>query len=364
MDSLFWLYVKSELRNKKGKYIKQCLYLIPIIVVTLVLSSTQNIKYYNQKEFLEGVGYTSIDTDAISGAENTVEVYDGDIAVVRDVRNVMVYDFQYSCQLFNIVRADMDFSKTYFTKENLNNFNLEDLGARELVISYDVAKRLKVDIGDKVCLISYGSDKYIEYTVKGIMKTKYKYGEIGVTGTVIVKRENSDILQEMYGEAAHYTFTEDTLGDISIEDEMRECNVLGLPVMSVLVVNVIFPVLGGILLTIIASREINSMMGKMKYSWAVLVSQGAEAKLLGRSLILIEGIVFLIAITVSMFLYKYVFLEKMIGHFISMRVFVRYYIILVAAGIAIIVLSIGNLLDKMKEINILKYLGKRGQAEE
>lgn len=72
------------------KFVKATPFLVPIMSLILVMSSAENIKYINQKEFLNAASYASISIDN-DHEKSTFEVYEGNIAVVENIRGATVY---------------------------------------------------------------------------------------------------------------------------------------------------------------------------------------------------------------------------------------------------------------------------------
>lgn len=357
MQGIFWLFMKSEYRKHLLMYLKQCLYFVPIIAIILVLSSTQNIKYFNQRDFYENVKYESIDISDVK-EQNSFELYDACIAVVEDVRGVIVYDKQYRCELFNVPEGDIDYEITYFNKENMHGFDINSLKEDEVIISYDVAKKLKVNVGDIVTFISDDSETHVNYHVGHIMKTKYKYDQIGNVGTILLKQKENSTLMEMYGSPLFYTFSQSKGGDIEIDEEIRECSIFNLPTASVVVTNVIFPVLGILLLFILVSREVKNVKKKMNYNLSVLFSMGMNTKVALRAVLLVEWIVLIISAICAIILYKYVFIQGMIGQYLSVSAAIKYWGIVVFVAWITVYLHTRFLKHEINKMDLIIHLNR------
>lgn len=362
MNGIVSLYLKREGRNNYFYYMRQVLYLIPILAIILMFSSTQNIKYANQYIFLKNTSYESISTGRnISVSDNMFKVYEGKIAIVEDVRGVPVYEKQYECSVFGITQVDYDFEHTYFSKANMEGIDLEDLGTDEIAISYDVAKRLDAKVGDFVTLVKTGSETKYQYKVKGIFKTKYTYEKMGASGTVVIK--DNTALEEMY-DFEYYRFSDENDGNISKDMELRECNFLDLPTKSVIMVNLVFPLIGIILLVILLYREIRHLVAKMTYDFTVLTVCGVKGTHINKIIFFLEGIVGALSSIGTLIVYKYLVMEKLVGEYVTFRICILYFVIINIIIALIIRINLGMLSDRMSPRTILNTLQQRGENYE
>jgi hypothetical protein len=327
------------------------------------MATAQNIKYINQREFLDNLDYASIKvSDSVVDEKNTFEVYQGKAAVVKDVRGVSVYKELYECEIFNICNEDYDFSQTYFSKKNVNGFSLMDLKENEIIISYDTAKRLKVKAGDVISFIKTASgarNERIEFVIKGIMQTKYKYEQIGNIGTVIIRMGDTGRIKQFFQSIKYYTFTGEENGTITKKAELNNCNFLELPTESVLVVNVIFPCAGLVLVLLILHREMKRVIAKMNYNYSVLVSIGMEKKEFLKGLMVIEGNIFILSIIGALLLYKYVLMQKLIGEFISYKTLVIFFCILSIIGLISVFFSVKRMQNYIDKIDLVANLCRK-----
>lgn len=363
MKDLENLYIKNEMKRKWFLYIKQLLYLVPIISLILLLSSSQNIKYINQKNFLKSTNYSSINIINDNVGENVFEEYLGEAAVVEDVRGVSVYLKQYKCEIFNIINSKYDWENTYFTSKNMNGYNPADLKEDEVIISYDVSKKLKVKVNDTISLISDDNDLQKQLKIVGIMKTKYCYTEIGGCGTIILKDKNSKALTDLYGEPSYYRFENNQSGDLKKVDELDECNYFRLPAKSVIAVNVVFPLLGIILIIVLISRDIKSIIKNQKYNFAILTSLGLSKKKLNYIIYFLEGIVMLISAIATMIVYKFLLMQKLIGQYVPFSTFVMYFIIIEIIGMVSIYVNLQFTSQELSDSKLLQVLHAKGEME-
>lgn len=358
MGNIVHLYVKTEFNKKWLRLLRQLLFLVPVMSLILVMSSAENIKYINQREFLNATTYSSVSVDHDRGT-NTFEVYEGNIAVVENIRGAVVYKKQYICEIYNIMENHgYDFEKTYFCDKNVDKEILDSLQKDEIIISYDTAKRLKVDIGDKVTFYSDREESRETFSVAGIMKTKYPYKKIGNAGTVITKT-NADKLNGLYGDLKLYSFLDSQDGEIHKHDELSECNYLLVSISSTIVINVIFPLAGILLVVIILNKEIKRLYENMFYNYAVLVSLGMERKKIGNILFRIEGIILITSSILTMVFYKYVIMQGVIGKYISWRTFIIYLILLVLTSIVLMYVNIKRMYKKMQNIDLVEGLKRK-----
>lgn len=358
MKNIVHLYVKKEFQKKWLSLLRQLLFLVPIMSLILVMSSAENIKYINQREFLDVASYASISVDEDCGT-NTFEVYEGDIAVVENIRGAAVYKQQYTCEIYNIMEnRSYEFEKTYFCEKNIDKEILSNLKKDEIIISYDTAKRLKVGIGDKVTFYSDKNENMETFSVVGIMKTKYPYKKIGNAGTVITKTSKNRF-NKLYGNLKLYSFLDNQDGEIQKQNELAECNYLLLSISSTIVINVLFPLAGILLVVLLLNKEINRLYQKMFYNYAVLVSLGMERKKIRDILFQIEGIVLLASSILTMFLYKYVIMQGVIGKYVSWRTFMIYLILLLLISIVLMDINIKRMYKKMLNIDLIQGLKRK-----
>ena len=351
MKDLEYLYIKNEMKRKWFLYIKQ------------LLSSTQNIKYINQKNFLKSTNYSSINILDEKVGENVFEEYLGEAAVVEDVRGVSVYLKQYKCEIFNIINSEYDWENTYFTSKNMNGYNPADLKENEVIISYDVSKKLKVKVNDTISLISDDNDLQKQLKIVGIMKTKYCYKEIGGCGTIILNDKNSKALTDLYGEPCYFRFENNQSGDLKKDDELDECNYFRLPAKSVIAVNVFFPLLGIILIIVLISRDIKNIIKNQKYNFAILTSLGLSKNKINFIIYFLEGIVMLISAIATMIVYKFLLMQKLIGQYVPFGTFVMYFIVIEIIGMVSIYVNLKFTSQELSDSNLLQVLHAKGEME-
>lgn len=356
MRNIVHLYVKTEFKKKWLSLLRQLLFLVPVMSLILVMSSAENIKYINQREFLSATLYSSISIDN-DYEKNTFEVYEGNIAVVENIRGAAVYRKQYACEIYNIIeKRNYEFEKTYFCNKNIDKEILNGMQKDQIIISYDTAKRLKVDIGDKVAFYSNNEENIETFSVVGIMKTKYPYKKIGNAGTVITKTSK---LTKLYDNFKLYSFLDNQDGEIHKQNELKECNYLLMSISSTIVINVIFPLAGILLVVIILNKEINRLYERAFYNYAVLVSLGMEKKKIGNILFQIEGIILIANSILTMILYKYVIMQGLIGKYISWHTFMIYLILLVVISIALMYANIKRMYKRMQKIDLVEGLKRK-----
>lgn len=361
MSNIVGLFVKSEWRKYWFLNIRQILFLVPIISISLVMSTTQNIKYINQKDFLDNVNYTKIvESEEISNEKNCFEVYKGSLAIVNKVRNVTVFDKYYSCQIFNLIQEEYDLEKTYFTENNMCGYNPLNLKEGEIIISYDMAKKLNVDLNDEIYMMSKDVklNMLIPYKVKGIMKTKYEYNEIGKSGTAIIKEVSNSKLEKFYHTRKYFTF--DGGGCISkaitLKQEKEETNFLNLPVQAVIMVNAVFPSVAFVLIFVIIFREIGRIFKRKRKNFAILLSMGLDKNKIIMILGIMEGIVVCVSSAIALILYKYLFLQKLIGHYVSYALMIKLFVVCVLVGCIAISLNVHFIKVLISRLDIVKLL--------
>lgn len=362
MSELNRLYIKREYKKNCLYYIRQVLYLIPITALILMFSTSQNIKYINQKIFLKNTSYKSITLSQQENKnKNTFKVYDANVAVVENVRGVAVFKKEYECAVYEKLNADYDFQKTYFTKTNIGKINISDLDDGEVIISYDVAKKLKVKDGDIITFYSNKSDKMFEYRVKGIIRTKYAYGNIGGSGTVIIN-DNND-LDQIY-DNYYISFNDDNSGNIKKSDELQECNYWRLGLKSVLMVNFIFPMLGMIMVVLLLNREIKRLMKKSLYNFSILTILGSDKECITRIIYILEGFVGITAIIGTLVLYKYILAERFLGYYMYFSTLFIYGLIYSLIFLLILKLNIVLIKNKIDDEELLNTLYGRDNYNE
>lgn len=360
MNKIIGLYIGSEWKKHWLSNLRQILFLVPIISISLLMSTLQNIKYINQSDFLNSVNYKSITKSAeITEEKNVFKVYDGSLAVVEIVRNANVYRNYYHCQIFNLMQNNYDFENTYFTKMNMEGYNPLDLKEDEIIISYDTAKKLNVGLNDTISLVSFNGKEMISYTIKGIMKTKYAYNKIGSAGTAIINDSTNDKLAELYPNSNYYTFNKDTeseLSNITLEQEKWESNFLNLPQMSVLVVNGVFPCLGLMLIFIIIFREIGRKFKAKKKDFSILMSLGLDRNVIILMLSGTQLIIICLSSILAILLYKYLFVQKLIGQYVSYILTGKLFVLCMIIGCIAIYINVHFIKRSLMQLDIVKLL--------
>lgn len=351
------LYIRSEWKKKWFLYLKQILFLVPVLTLILVMISSENIKYLNQWEFLHNTSYTSVSwKEKDSARENRFRTYHGTLSIVEKHRGATIQKKTYNCQIFNLQdNSDYDFEYTYFSQKNMGGFDIHTLGDDEILISYDVAKKLSVKTGDTVHFISDETEETVAYCVAGIMKTKYQYQNIGYTGTVLLHTKDSTI-QSIYPASRICTFYKDETGEITKAQEMQDANCLLISIKSKLVINVVMPLFGMFLIVLILYREIKRLVKRLQYNYAVFVTLGMEERFIYVILAKLEVVILLISNFLSMLLYKYWIMEYYMGRYVSMRIFVLYMAIILGMSILVLFFCTKKMKNEISNIDLIQSL--------
>lgn len=356
------IYVKRNLQSKMFKYFTQVIYLVPILALILMFSSTQNIKYINQYDFLNKTKYESIDiiTEG-DGVKETIDVYIGDAVISKKIRDHYWFKRDCICQIFNFWNSNSNPEDTYFTSKNMQGVDIYNLKNGEAVISYDVSKKLKIKKGDKFCLNPEKENEdedveLIEFVVKKVIKTKYAYGNIGRVGTIIINNQNIYENDEIYKDRQKYIFYDDESGSLKKKDELDECNFLNLSAQSVLVVNVVFPIMGYLLVLVLLNREIRRVIKNEKYNIAVSVSYGVKKKEIVNLVCIIEGLMCCIAIIGALLIYKIILIEKIVGQYVPFIVLILLGLMLLIIIYAIIRVNTKICVDRISNYDMLNSL--------
>jgi len=362
MREILIFCLAKDLRYDFRKYIKQAVFLIPIISITLMFASIQNIKFINQSIFLGEMRYSSIQqTEEYEDVENCFAVYTGEIAVIDERNNVKILKNQYYCEVFNAVGSEFEFENTYFSFQNLN-FDAKNLSKSEIIISYDIAQRLDVGVGDTVWLInSNGNESLYPYTVVSIMKTKYSYQNIGSEGTVLISDKSNHInLIDLYSDNGFKTFLLDSSGDILLSDEKDEASVFSLPTISTVVINIIFPILSILLITLVVARESGNLFSRKKKYISLLFGMGMPQKSIIRLLNGTELVILTFSTVCALLIYKFILLQQFIGQYVPWRFMLILMLVCLAAQIVVIHYS-GKYIEMMIGQNDLcKLLQEKG----
>lgn len=359
------MYIKTELVKNWLKIVKQAIYLIPIISISLLFSTAQNMKYMNQRSFLDRSGHSFINkTDQNAYSENCFTVYNGELVTMEDNRGAKYYKTSYNCEIYSIVGNKYNFEGTYFTKSNLNGQNPMNLKSNEIIISYDAARRLEVSVGDTTYFISDINEEALEFTIKGIMDTKYAYQKIGSVGTAIINSQNeSKSLNQMYPDYHFATFASDKQSEnavsISLQEEKQETNFLALPMNSVIVVNVVFPVLAFLLIFILLYRENKHLFMRKRKHISILVSLGGKRKEVIRIISSLQLFVIVLASFLAILVYKYGLMEGYVGEKADLTYLLRIFLACLIIGYVSVKINKKLLQEDFEKMDVAKLLSER-----
>jgi len=352
------LFVVREYRKKWLRYIRQALYLVPIVALVLMFASTQNIKYYNQLLFLENSNYKSLNvSDVNEEGADTLKTCDVSIVISEETRTgAHYYKRNYNGTVFNLYGMNSNLENTYFTRKNMGNVDVESLRDNEAIISYDVAKHLKIKTNDSFYIVD-NDDTLHEIIVKKVMKTKYGFGRIGSSGTILVNSKSID--KNVDVEKNYYNFYSNSTGTIKKQTEINECNFLSLSAKSVIMVNVVFPIMGILLIFVLLNREIKRVVNSISYDLAVFISMGGNKKEIKWIIVLLEGIVCVFSALLAVLLYKYALLQGYVGEYVPFEICIAYFAILVIVAFLIISVNTNGLIKRLEYSGIMSKLTNR-----
>lgn len=157
-----------------------------------MLSTAQNIPFFNQKNMLKNSQYDLISFNSKSDPSKYSFLFiKGNIAHIEQSGEAIVYRKSYPLELF-VSNEPMNekVNNTNFYENNIYLGELKDLssheGSLDIALSYNAAKKLNIGIGDQVSLYFEKDFEVYVYpvTVKVILKPMYSdenkmYGGIG-----------------------------------------------------------------------------------------------------------------------------------------------------------------------------------------
>ena len=331
---LEWLILKRMFLEDWRTYAKTICYLILVLSLMLILSSADRVRYDNQLRFLKGAGYRSV-TEDVPALKASFYVFDGEAALTEDVRGALIYRYEAAAQIFLITEEHPDFEHTPFTEANLQGNDPAGLKDGEALISYDLSRRLHVRAGDTIMLFPWEGEGEVSVRVAGVMKTKYKRGEIGYTGTILL-RDNRDSTLQVFPGGSGLVFHADETGTLSIEEEKRECRALSSNLSAIASIDLLFPVCAFALLGFVLVRESRRIKRRWTRRFQVMRLCGACEGIGGRSIALMSGLLLVPALWAASVLYRVLFMDLLAGEYMSVFFSIRQGIWILAGSLLIL----------------------------
>ena len=305
-------------RGSQSVWIRLHLYLTLAAGVMFILSSAGEVRYDNQRAFLKAGGYESADFadpgelfNLKEGAGCTcMEVLTGEFVVAEEERGADIYRYEAPAEVYRVPDGAADLEGTPFTAANLNGYDVRNLEQSDVILSFDLGKRLHVRQGDFIRLISFTGDSSIRLRVAGIMRTKYRYQEIGRTGTALLRLSRKSF-EALADDVKVCVFRTDSSGERTKEEELDECS--GKESGSGSAADHIFPVMGFLLLLFIVVRECSRISRRYRPDFILLYREGYNCRKLMRLLFWPLAAAVLAATAGAVFLYCRVFMELWAG---------------------------------------------------
>ncbi len=394
---IFWV-VKRELRGSGFACLRAIAYYLPVLLIFLVLLVSGAIRFDNQQTFLRGMEYAAIriteeenlKDDAGAADFADFQVFDGTAAAAENRRELLLYKYQYQTQIFRPRRVDVNYAAGYFNAlssvdQQTNTLQLRD---DEAAVSYDTAQALHLKTGDEMLLVSADSASYIPVTIREIFPTKYKAGEIGETGTVLLGNGFWDtdsegtaffdgstywtFLRENEGVQVNGTIPEQDLPEAGAADRMADSELLSLdmelteaePGKALLKAgaeegitpSLLFPVLGLLLLIRIVIRELSQRFARKEYVMAVWTAQGTGIGFWRRIFFLAELTLLSISSFAALVLYKYLFIQMLVGEYMRWELLLQLWCIMTAGAIPLILIILYGQRSKWEQWDLAGLL--------
>jgi len=332
LNAKIWLYPSPAL------YLRQSLYLVLLMSMVLVLSSSAHVRYVNQRRFLRGVTYGSVElSDTKEG--QTFEY--AQLQAARTGEDQRILLDEYTCGIFSILPGQVDYEQTDFTAANLDGCRPEDLQEQEAILSYDTARALRVSEGDRICLFPMESGDICELTVRGVMRTHYTYGSIGTAGTILARLAEGT-LHELSGGAVYLSYHEEEGQTISRREQLEECSLRHILTTEESMPGCLFPVMALLLLGLVISREYRGMAGRGLAGTAALSVLGEPPGLPLISLDILEMAAVIASSVIAAVLYGHVFMDRMMGEYTGPLLNTVYALALCLLSVPVIAVSSGR----------------------
>ena len=337
---LQWLILKSMFLEDWRIYGKTICYLVLVLSIMLILSSADRVRYDNQLRFLNRSGYCSVSED-VPVSQASFYVFQGEAALTEDVRGALICRYEAAAEIFLMIRDHPDFDHSPFTRTNLQKNNPDSLKEGEALISYDLSRRLHVRKGDNIMLFPWEGEGEITVRVAGIMNTKYRRGEIGYTGTILL-RGSLERISGIFDDGTGVAYYTDETGSLSIEEEKRECRgpanlkgMFGSP-------DVLFPLSAFLLLGLVLVRECRRLRKSWVKRFLVLTRCGAGMHIGSRSICLMGCLLLVPSLWAASFLYRVVFMNLIAGEYMSVFFSLRQGIFVLAGSFFILFAASGE----------------------
>lgn len=351
MHPIIKKYLKAEIIRNTWPFLKIILVLVPVLSIIGMFSTAQNVPLFNQQTFLKNSNYDWIIFSNEIKNQQTFLYLEADVANIISDQDGIFYENSYPIELF-LQSGEIDTKNTlsFFHEKNFFSGELTDLSIDsenlEVAISYNTAEKLNVKIGDTTSLIFKANDKSVFFpiTVKAILLPKYMEKN-DLFGGLVLARYNEKFKNFLDEHKIYYQTATFGKGIVDIgeseyvifkKDQLRSASIDYLRLPDLIVTNILFPIMGLIIVYMVFSREVNFEINRKMKMIGILLSLGSPKKLVIKMFWIKYLTIVLVSSVISSLIYKYLLFEMYIGEYIPPKLLGFVILIYVLVGIGCI----------------------------
>lgn len=367
-------YIKSKIKRYPFIWIKEILFLIPIFCIVSMFSTAMSVNKFNQILFLKNCSFDNIVVteketiqfnefkyieDAISATEK-LAINKKNIYKNKRVISVFIVDKKNKYSFDNTF-----FNKNNFVKGNINKIiNSEDITA---AIDFKTAKELKLKTGD-IVTIMLGKNYYeLECKVVAILfpMNDFKNDATGVC--LLSGKKIKDILEKQNVEYKYVSFVRGEFNSrygsdasmvINRDDWFNRIRSL-ISFKNRITINVLFPLMGLILIFLIVNREVSFIFKREQKNIAILRMLGTNLQDIVNIFIVEQIIIITVSSLIATIIYKFVLFEIFIKEYITFINFIAIFLGCILLGLICVFLNSTELRKKLNNFSVIEVLTTR-----
>lgn len=385
---LIFKFIIGEWRKTPGMLIKGIILLIPIISIVGMFSTVFMVEAINQNIFLRNSDYDWIayfDDKPNHMEESTAHLLSIKHTTIGNIISFspsLWYRPHTQIELFILDNLyNNDWSQTYFNNKNLHSGSFKNLTSDDdslgIIVSYNVARSLGKDIGDKVHLLFKTMfiegpileedelPRVIYYPVKiqGILKPFLPIGRGNGLGLVLKNHEFLNFLTDhqetnktnyqyaIFG-SGEQNFT--TANEVIYKELQRMSLINGNDYILIMIA------FGGVLVVyLLISREIHFILKERMRSIGILLALGSKKETIYKALWIEQIIKIILISAISSIIYKYLIMEKFIGQYINPSFLVVLLASYLAIGLVSMKIVMRGIKTSIRGLSVVDIVSKK-----
>lgn len=372
MNAFVSKFLREENKNNPGLFFKSILLFIPVLSIVGMFATAQMVPSINQRSFLRNSTHEWLQylDDTPAESDFFFRVMDkATVAHIISTSGGVFYRPSVPIEAFLVETLEPStWDSSYFNNKNVLDGDLNQLsvvdGKAGLALSYNAAKRLKKQLGDEAALIFQAEEEGVVYypvTIQAILKPYFT--EYGGLGFVLVDKQFLNFIDKhnLRYQFVRFGYGE---GDFSPSDKVvYKGDQMAAADISILsdqnYVKLIIAAMGGIVVYLLVNREVKFSIYRRLRTIGILSALGATKQTILNIFWVDHAFKIIIASLLAGIFYKYLLMERFLGEYIGLNMWIILVSIYIAVGLLSLKVAMRLVQATIKEFSVPEIISKK-----